>query len=332
MLPPQPAAQVLKAEAPAPDVRARAFALLSGPADGGWAALRLELRTAHAAADKRLGRLHPQTLTLRALAGLVLDRQGEARGLRLFAEACGDLHRRLRLIQRSRGAEDTATLPYLEALADLYRLEKLQDGRWEDQALRVHLHTSTGPRPDLERRVVAALERHYGPFLSFRAPDRTAVLEDVARLVSLWMRRTPPAERTTAFLEVALRTDARGCGSWSRPTRKNRCGRRCGSWWAASTPKLPRQADLGPFLAWLPAQAGAATPWADAARTLERRWRPRWRGRGGAGGCAAAAGAAGGGPGRAGAGGGDGQRGPPGIPRGPADPPGPGGGIGARHR
>lgn len=264
MLPSQPAAQVLKAEAPAPDLQAKAMALLSGPG-GGWAALRMELRTAHAAAAQKLGRLHPQALTLRALAGLVLDRQGEARGLRLFAEACGDLHRQLRLVQRGPVPASAATLPYLESLAGLYRLEKLQDGRWEDQALRVHVRQSKGPRPDLERRVVAALERHYGPFLSFRAPDREAVLEDVAALVALWQRREPPAGRTAAFLEVALRADARGvwklvaghAGEALREALQELVG---------SLDADLLQADLGPFLAWLPAQA--KTPWADAAKGL----------------------------------------------------------------
>lgn len=265
MLPPQPAAQVRKAEAPAPEVREKALAQLATSGAGDWSALRAELRAAHGSADRRLGRLHPQTLTLRALAGLVLDRQGEARGLRLFAEACGDLHRQLRLTQRSRGAEDPATLPFLQALAELYRLEKLQDGRWEDQALRVELRHGKGPRPDLERRVVAALERHYGPFLSFRAPDRGAVLEDVARLVALWMRREKPAERTAAFLEVALRSDARGVwklvAAHAEEPLQEALRELLGG-----LDVDPLQADLGPFLAWLPAQA--ATPWAEAAKRL----------------------------------------------------------------
>ncbi len=263
MLPLQPAAQVRPAEDP--DLATRAAARLAAPAGADWAALRLELRSAHAAAERRLGRLHPRPTTLRALAGLVLDRQGDPRGLRLFAEACGDLHRQLRLVRRSRGGEHPATLPFLEALAELYRLEKLEDGRWEDQALRVHLAQGGGPRPDLERRVVAALERHYGPFLSFRAPDREAVLEDVARLVALWRRRPSAAERTAVFIQAALRSDARGvwklaAGHAQEPLREALRGLLGG------LDPQPLQADLGPFLAWLPAQAG--TPWEAAARAL----------------------------------------------------------------
>lgn len=265
MLPVQPAAQTLKAQAPSLPLtaRARALAMLAEGAEPDWVAMRADLRKALAASEQKSGRLHSQSLTLRALAGLVLDRQGEDRGLRIFAEACGNLHRQLRSAQRVHGAEAKEAIPYLEALLDLYRLEKLRVDRWEDLHLRIALRQGGGPRPDLEKQLVAAVERHYGPFLSFRPPDRGAVLEDVAMLLPLWSRREPPQGPSRAFAETGFRSDARGV--WKLvAAHADESLRGSLKAFVASLDAEVLQEQLAGFLAWLPGQA--SSPWQAEAR------------------------------------------------------------------
>jgi tetratricopeptide (TPR) repeat protein len=265
----QPAAQTVKAQPPAVPpyvaVKAKALSLLAGGTSTDWNVLRAELRTALAASEKRYGRLHPLPLTLRALIGLVLDKQGEDRGLRLFAESCGSLFRQLRLTQRVHGQEARETLPFLDAFQELYGLEKLKADRWEDLALRVGSRHSRGPRPDLEGRVVAAIERHYGGFLSFRSPDRGAVLEDVSLLLALWSRRTQPPGATREFVEVALRSSARGVWKLVSVHSDEALREHLKTLISSLDPNI-LQEEMSSFLPWLTAQS--SSPWKDDARTL----------------------------------------------------------------
>lgn len=262
MLPAQPAALTLKASAPAIAVKAKVHSLLSTSADADWNALRAELRKALALAEKQSGRLHPLPLSLRATAGLILDRQGEDRGLRMYAEACGSLHRQLRLMQRVHGPEAKEAIPILDALQELYGLEKFSTDHWEGLSLRTTLRHSKGPRPDLEKRLVAAIERHYGPFLSFRPPDRPALLEDVSMLLSLWSRREKP---TREFMEVGLRGDARGVWKEVAAHAGESLRDRMKELLSSLDPE-PLLEDPRGFLAWLPAQA--SSPWRAEARRL----------------------------------------------------------------
>ena len=262
MLPAQPAALTLKASAPALAVKVKAHSMLSVSADADWSSLRVELRKALAIAEKQSGRLHPLPLSLRAMAGLVLDRQGEARGLRMYAEACGNLHRQLKLMQRVHGPEAKETIPILDALQELYGLERFNKDHWEDLSLRVTLRYSKGPRPDLEKRLVFAIERHYGPFLSFRPPDRPALLADVSMLLSLWSRREDP---TREFVEVGLRGDARGVWKEVAAHAEESLRNAMKDLLSRLDPGLLLEDPRG-FFAWLPAQA--STSWRVQARML----------------------------------------------------------------
>ena len=129
-------------------------------------------------------------------------------------------------------------------------------------SLGAELRHSRGPRPDLEARLVAAIERHYGPFLSFRPPDRPALLEDVSRLLVLWGRRDNP---TREFLEVGLRSDARGVWRQVAAHAGESLRVRMKGFLAGLDPALLAAEPQG-FLAWLPAQE--PTPWKAEARGL----------------------------------------------------------------
>lgn len=262
---PAPPPARIEAAVPAPlaACKARLLAFLAGKDDG--RALRTELRVVLAAADRRPGRLHPATLTLRALAGLSLDRMGDPQGLRRFAEACGALHRQARLLQRIHGAEAKEAVPHFDALHELYGLEKLKGDRWEDLSLRASVRHARGPRPDLEKRAVDAIERHYGPWLSFRPPDREAVVGDVAMLLQLWSGRLEAKTRTAAFAEAGLRSDA--AGVWrllavhAPPSLKDALRAQI----AGLDPEA-LQVRFGDLLRWIPEQSAA--PWNEAVRAL----------------------------------------------------------------
>ncbi len=230
-------------------------------------AARLRLRSALALRERHLGRHHPLSLSTRGLLGLLLDREGDPRGLKLYAEACGGAHRQLLLLQRTRGQDAPDLLGSLEALVELYGHESLKTDRWEDRALQILVGRSKGVRPDLERRVVEALQRHYGPWLSFRPPDTEKVLEDALRLLDLWSRRRDAAELTRAFAEAGLRSDARGV--WDLVARKG--GEdlvlAIRSALQGLDPAVLRES-FDAFLAWMADQEGR--PWAPQALQLGR--------------------------------------------------------------
>lgn len=260
---PSPVAAALRAAA---DLHAEAASALSR---GALAAkpVRLRLRSALALRERHLGRAHPLSLATRGVLGLLLHREGDPRGLRLFAEACGGVHRRLLAEQRIHGQDSPELLGCLEVLVELYGYEGLKADRWEDRALPILVRHSRDVRPDLERRVVAALQRHYGPWLSFRPPETGPVLEDAARLLDLWSRRTEPFGMTREFAETGLRGDARGV--WKLVARHG--GEELNLTIQAALQRLDPDVLLGSFdafLAWLEDQKGR--PWAAQALDLGR--------------------------------------------------------------
>ncbi|MBI4911375.1 MAG: hypothetical protein HY823_01435 [Acidobacteria bacterium] len=242
-------------------------ALRKGLDPPGSRALRGELRAALATRERHLGRFHPLSLGLRGLLGLVLDRGSDARGLGYYAAACGELHRQLRLQQRARGTEARELLPYLDALAELYAAESMSVDPWEEAAIRISMAHSLGPRPDLERRVVAALERHYGGWLSFRPPDREGVLKDAGHLVTLWLRRGD-RDLTGAFAEVAFRSGAAGVwrlvGREGDPSLRGDIAELLGR----LDPEILRE-HFQPFRQWL--EQSLEGPWRDSARKAAHR-------------------------------------------------------------
>jgi tetratricopeptide (TPR) repeat protein len=259
-----PAAQTAALKAAAA-LQAEAVQALGSPSPA--KAVRLRLRSALALRERHLGRAHPLSLATRGVFGLLLDREGDPRGLRLYAEACGGLHRRLLTEQRIHGLESPELLGCLETLGELYGYESLKADRWEDRALGILVPHSRGVRPDLERRVVAALQRHYGPWLSFRPPETDRVLEDAARLLELWFRRQDPAEYTREFAETGLRSDARGV--WGLVARKG--GEELALTIQAALKRLDPDALLGffdAFVGWMEDQKGR--PWAAQALDLGR--------------------------------------------------------------
>jgi len=209
----------LAAEAPAPLAEAAkavdgardAFRADAKPRPEQLVRLRFALEKAVKARSSALGRVHPGTLEAAGLWGVALHRTGEGdRGDRVWARACTELTRGLKLQERFHGAASKQLLPHLEALESCFEAQGLNARPYADRLLDIAVATSKGPRPDLERRAVAALRKAYGEFLVMRGPDVEGTLHGAETLVDLWLRRPEGEEASKAFLETAFRSDAQG--------------------------------------------------------------------------------------------------------------------------
>ncbi|MFN8010847.1 MAG: hypothetical protein U0P81_05530 [Holophagaceae bacterium] len=173
--------------------------------------LRFALEKAVKARSAALGRFHPGTLEAAGLWGAALQRTGEGdRGDRVWARACTELTRGLKLQERFHGASSKQLLPHLEALESCFEAQGLNARRYADRLLDIAVATSKGPRLDLERRAVTALRKAYGEFLVMRGPQVEATLHWTETLADLWLRRPEGEEASKAFLETAFRSDAQG--------------------------------------------------------------------------------------------------------------------------
>lgn len=210
---------VLAAETPAPLAEAAkavetardAFRTEAKPTPEQLVRLRFALEKALKARSSTLGRFHPGTLEAAGLWGVALHRTGEGdRGDRVWARACTELTRGLRLQERFHGAASKQLLPHLEALESCFEAQGLYARPYADRLLDIAVATSKGPRPDLERRAVAALRKAYGEFLVMRGPRVEATLHWAETLVELWLRRPAGEETSKVFVESAFRSDAQG--------------------------------------------------------------------------------------------------------------------------
>lgn len=210
---------VLAAQTPAPLAEATravetardAFRAEAKPTSEQVVKLRFALEKAVKVRSGALGRFHPGTLEAAGLWGVALHRTGEGdRGDRVWARACTELTRGLKLQERFHGAASKQLLPHLEALESCFEAQGLNARPYADRLLDIAVATSKGPRPDLERRAVAALRKAYGEFLVMRGPDTEGVLHWAESLADLWLRRPEGAEASQAFIQTALRSDARG--------------------------------------------------------------------------------------------------------------------------
>lgn len=204
---PTPLAEAAKAVETARD----AFRADTKPTPEQVVRLRFALEKAVKARSSALGRVHPGTLEAAGLWGVALHRTGEGeRGDRVWVRACTELTRGLRLQERFHGAASKLLLPHLEALESCFEAQGLNARPYAERLLDIAVATSKGPRPDLERRAVAALRKAYGEFLVMRGPDVEATLHWAEALCDLWLRRPEGEEASKAFLEAAFRSDAQG--------------------------------------------------------------------------------------------------------------------------
>lgn len=210
---------VLTAETPAPLAEAAkavegakdAFREGAKPTPEQLVRLRFALEKALKARSSAMGRFHPATLEAAGLWGVALHRTGEGdRGDRVWARACTELTRGLRLQERFHGPASKQLLPHLEALESCFEAQGLNARPYAHRLLDIAVATSKGPRPDLERRAVAALRKAYGEFLVMRGPDVEGTLHWAETLVDLWLRRPEGEEASKTFLETAFRSDAQG--------------------------------------------------------------------------------------------------------------------------
>jgi len=141
-----------------------------------------------------------------ALGALELATDQAAQGERRYGRAAKALAVRWRRAQLALGLRHSQLLPELEALALLYRLGGLRDAHWRDEALRIRVSQPQGLDPTLEKDLAAAVEDHYGPWLTVAEVE--PMLECCGHLARVWMRQRSDAELTRHVLALGLKTHA----------------------------------------------------------------------------------------------------------------------------
>jgi len=141
-----------------------------------------------------------------ALGALELATGQEAQGERRYGQAAKALALRFRSARLALGPQNPELLPELEALALLYRMAGLRDAHWRDEALRIRVQIGQRPDPALEKDLAAAVEDHYGPWLT--VAEEEPMLEFCGSLAQVWMRYPRDLELTRRVLEVGLKSNA----------------------------------------------------------------------------------------------------------------------------
>lgn len=141
-----------------------------------------------------------------ALGSLESATGEEAKGEKRFGRAAKLMALRWRSVQKAWGAGNPKRLPELEDLALLYELAGLRASPWRDESLRIRVGVSKVPDPKLEQELVAAVEDHYGPWLT--VVELEPMLEFCGHLARIWMAYPEDRELTRQVLKHGLKPDA----------------------------------------------------------------------------------------------------------------------------
>ncbi len=130
----------------------------------------------------------------------------EAKGEKRFGRAAKILALRWQSAQKAWGARDPRRLPALEDLALLYELGGMRASPWRDEALRIRVSACRAPDLGLEKDLAAAVEDHYGPWLT--VVELEPMLEFSRHLARIWMGYRENRALTQRVLRLGLKPDA----------------------------------------------------------------------------------------------------------------------------
>jgi len=130
----------------------------------------------------------------------------EAKGEKRFGRAAKSLALRWRSAQKAWGAGSPRRLPELDNLMLLYELGGLRASGWRDEALRIRLGATRAPDPVLEKDLAAAVEDHYGPWLT--VVEVEPMLEFCNHLARLWSGYRDDRALTRQIIQLGLKPNA----------------------------------------------------------------------------------------------------------------------------
>ncbi len=141
-----------------------------------------------------------------ALGALESATGEEAKGEKRYGRAARTLALRWRNAQKAWGASSPRCLPELESLILLYELGGMRASLWRDETLRIRVNQARVPDPVLEQDLAAAVEDHYGPWLT--VVELEPMLEFSHHLARIWGSHGEDRAMTRRILTLGLRPDA----------------------------------------------------------------------------------------------------------------------------
>ncbi len=140
-----------------------------------------------------------------ALGALECALGAEQAGTRRFTLAASRLSEQWRTTQKAWGPKAVQRLPDLEALGILGSLGGLRATPWRDEALRIRIATEPS-HPRLEKDLAAAVEDHYGPWLT--PAEVEPMLIFCGHLARLWRSERSDRTLTQRVRPLGLKQDA----------------------------------------------------------------------------------------------------------------------------
>ncbi len=141
-----------------------------------------------------------------ALGALEVATGEEAKGEKRYGRAAKNLALRWRNGQKEWGRGNLRLLPELENLTLLYELGGLRASNWRDEALRIRAGIARTPDPLLEKDLAAAVEDHYGPWLT--VVELEPMLEFSHHLARVWENYSDDRQLTRQVMRLGLKPDA----------------------------------------------------------------------------------------------------------------------------